>query len=149
MQETQAPPNHSRNTLQIVQGVVLPTVSYDRVMLWAACCTGFFGFLHSGEFTCPPSAATLGYVLLVSDVAVDSHSNTSFASVHLRHNKMDILGVGATVFLGQVDGQVCPVKALLAYLALQGPAPRPLFVFQNGCPISRVDLVRTVRFTLE
>ena len=24
---------------------------YDQIFLWAACCTGFFGFLRSGEFT--------------------------------------------------------------------------------------------------
>ena len=81
-----------------------PTVSYHRIMLWAACYTGFFNFLHSGEFTCPPSAATSVHVLSVSDVAEDSHSNPSFASVYLRHSKTDIYGVGMTIFLGWVDG---------------------------------------------
>ena len=64
------------------------------------------------------SAATFGHVLSGSDVAVDSHSNPSFASVCSRHSKMDIFGVGTTVFLGWLDGLVCPVKAILAYLAL-------------------------------
>ena len=92
----------------------------------------------------PASAATFGHVLSVSDVAVDSHSNPSFASVHLRHSKTDFFGVGTTVFLGGVDGLVSPVKALLAYLALRGPAPGPLFVFQFRSSLSRLDLVRAV-----
>ena len=49
-----------------------PPVSYDRIMFRAACCIGFFSFLRSGEFTCPPSAVTSGHVLSVSDVTVDT-----------------------------------------------------------------------------
>ena len=57
-----------------------PPVTYDKVMLWTACCEQFFGFLHSGEFTCPPAASTIDHVLSVSDVGVDSRSNPLFVS---------------------------------------------------------------------
>ena len=40
-------------------------------------------------------------------------------------------------------------EALLAYLAVRGTAPGPLFVFQNGIPLSRLNLVRAVRAALE
>ena len=36
---------------------------------------------------------------------------------------------------------MCPVKALLAYLALRPPTPGPLFIFQSGIPLSREVLV--------
>ena len=126
-----------------------PPVSQDKVMLWAACCTGFFGFLRSGEFTCPSMNAYSNLMLSADDVRVDSHSNPSFVTIHLRHSKTDIFGVGATIYLGCVDGPICPVKALLAYLVLRGPGPGPLFVFQDGSPLSRSLLVTAVRSALD
>ena len=64
-----------------------PPVSRDRVMLWAEYCTGFFGFLRSGEFTCPSAKDHSNSMLSAADVGVDSHSNPSFVTIHLRHSK--------------------------------------------------------------
>ena len=48
----------------------------DHVILWAACCTCFWGFLHSGEITVPSLRAydSDGH-LSVGDVALDSLSS--------------------------------------------------------------------------
>ena len=126
-----------------------PPVSQDRVMLWAACCTGFFGFFRSGEFTCSSLHAFSESVLLVSDVSVDSRSDPSFVSIYLRQSKTDVFGTGSVVYLGRVDGPICPVKALLSYIALRGVGPGPLFLFQDGTPLSRPALVGAVRRALE
>ena len=46
----------------------------DKVMLWAAACTGFFGFLRAGEFTVPSKQAYEPEVHLnLADLAIDSH----------------------------------------------------------------------------
>ena len=34
----------------------LPPASYLKVLIWAACSIGFFGFLHAGEFLVPDGA---------------------------------------------------------------------------------------------
>lgn len=118
-------------------------------MLWVACCLGFFGFLRSGEFTCSsPAALASDEVLLSADVAVDSHTHPTVASIHLRHSKTDIFGMGAWVHMGRVDGPICPVKALLGYLAVRGMSPGPLFRFVDGSPLSHVGLVDAVRQAL-
>ena len=87
-------------------------------------------------------------MLSPSDVAADSHTNPTIVSLHLRHSKTDIFGVGAWVHMGRVDGPICPVKALLGYLAVRGTAPGPLFRFADGTPLSRTRLVDSVRGAL-
>ena len=106
---------------------------------------GFFGFLQSREFTCEAKDYS-NSMLSVANVGVDSHS---FVTIHLRQSKTDIFGVGATIHLGCVDGPICPGKALLAYLSLRGASPGPLFVLQDGSPLSRSLLVTEVRGALE
>lgn len=45
-----------------------------EVMLWAACLLGFFGCLHSGEFTTVPGSQG---ILQPSDVTVDNRDSRS------------------------------------------------------------------------
>ena len=125
-----------------------PPVSHDAAMLWAACCTGFFGFLRSGEFTTPSLHGGTGPGLSVADVSVDSFSNPSYVALFLRRSKTDTFGVGSTIYLGLVDGSICPVKALLGYIVLRGNGPGPLFAFQSGSPLTRSALVQAVRDAL-
>ena len=90
---------------------------YDAAMLWAACCTGFFGFLRSGEFTCQSHRAFRSTMLSPQDVSVDSHQNPRAVSIHLRQTKADPFSAGVTIYLGRTDHVICPVMALLGYLA--------------------------------
>ena len=124
-----------------------PPIQHNQVMLWAACCVGFFGFLRAGEFTCPVVDISEP-PLTVHDIAVDSRSNPQVITVHLRQSKTDPFGAGCHVYLGRTNTTPCPVAAVLNYLAIRSSSPGPLFVFQNGKPLTRAALVSQLRLAL-
>ena len=45
-------------------------------------------------------------------------------------------------------GSVCPVTALGSYLSLRFSAPRPLFMFSDGCPLTQQQLSSSVQSIL-
>nr|MCH9733566.1 site-specific integrase [Actinomycetes bacterium] len=121
-------------------------VSYDNFMLWAACCLGFFAFLRAGEFTCPSWNLYTASMLSPKDIVVDSRDNPQFLVVTLRHSKTDIFGAGTKLYIGATKTNLCLVAAILAYLARRPHTPGgPLFLWENGLPLSRPALVEAVR----
>ena len=121
---------------------------YDAAMLWAACYTGFFVFLRSGEFTCQSHRVFRPTMLSPQDVSVDSHQNPRVVSIHLCKTKADPFGAGVTIYLGRTDHVSCPVTALLGYLALRGQDPGPLFLFKDGSTLSKARLLSSIRTAL-
>ena len=63
-------------------------------------------------------------------------------------SKTDPFRRGVSIFLGKTDSDLCPVAALLSYLAKRGLAPGPLFRFDEGHPLTRLALVSEVRAAL-
>ena len=123
-------------------------VSYRSRLLWAACCLGLFAFLRTGEFTCPSSAAYNSSMLSWGDIQVDSHDHPSYLRIVLRHSKTDLFGAGVSLFVGATGDTLCPVAAVLSYLSVRPSGPGPLFMYQDGRPLSWVDLVAAVRQAL-
>ena len=124
------------------------THDLDLICLWAACCVGFFGFLHSGEFTCDSWVTYRPSMLSLGDVSIDDQSNTSIVHLTLRCSKTDIFSVGITIHLGWTNDIICPVAPLLGYLAIRPPTPGPLFLLKSGHPLSRSFLVASLRSAL-
>ena len=118
----------------------------DKIMLWAACCLGFFGFLRAGEFTHPASQPEGG--LEASDIATNSRTDPQTLIVHLRHSKTDPFSAGVRLVIGRTGDILCPVTAVLCYLARRPPGPGPLFLFADGTPLSRALLVHHVHEAL-
>ena len=81
-------------------------------------------------------------MLTLQDVAVDSHTFPSHVVIHLKHSKNDPLAVCKRLHLGTTGHLLCPVSALMGYLAIRPTKPGPLFVFSDGSPLSRSRLTQ-------
>ena len=107
-------------------------------MLWAAFTLGFFGYLMAGEFTVPSDTAFDPQSHLSPlDIAVDNHEAPMLIRIRIKQSKTDPFRQGVHIFLGQTNNQLCPVSAMLSYLASRGTTPGPLFKFDNGLPLTR------------
>ena len=122
---------------------------YNNTMLWAACCLAFFGFLRCGEFTLPSATAfDAARHLTYQDIAVDSHAEPSTLSVTLKVSKTDQFGRGSTIYLGRGTPDLCPVTAILHYLAIRGSLEGPLFKRADGQPLTRKWFVDQIQAAL-
>ena len=118
----------------------------DHCMFWAACSLGYFGFLRASEFTVPnlPSFSSSLH-LGVQDISVDSPSAPSCMRVRIKGSKTDPFRKGCFIHIGVGRRPLCAVRAVMNYLALRGDAPGPLFLLQNGQPLSRNILTDWLR----
>lgn len=104
------------DVLQKLYQVWFLSPDFNYTMLWAACCVGFFGFLHSGEFTVQSSHQPC--CIAAYDVAVNSRSSPTHLKVTLQHSKIDPFRCGLTIYVGCSGTHIGPVSAVLAYLAV-------------------------------
>jgi len=114
---------------------------WDHIMLWAAMCLCFFGFLRSGEAVAPDTEFDPSQHLSYNDVAVDNVQHPNYVQVKIKQSKTDPFRVGVKVVIARTGGDLCPVAALLAYMVLRGPSDGPFFRFRRGGPLTRAKLV--------
>ena len=150
IKRTQGSPSSSRLPItDDLMLVILKSLNLqlpDHCMFWAACTLGYFGFLPSAEFTVPSLASFSPSVHLgVQDLAVDSSTAPSCIHVTIKASKTDPFRKGCSIHIGLGKYPLCAVHALLAHLAIRGDGPRPLFLCQNGQPLSRTLLTNWLR----
>ena len=133
--------------LHRIRGVLLvPPVTFDATMLWAAAVTCFFGFFRAGEITVPTATAFDPAVHLAwGDVSTDASSPPSRIRVFLKRSKTDQFGRGVEVWLGDTGDDLSPVRAILSYVAHRGTAPGAFFRFMDGSPLTKQRFVDRVR----
>lgn len=123
--------------------------SFEAVMLWAASLTTFFSFCRSGEITVEnENKFDPSIHLSLADVAVDDAYSPSVISLNIKCSKTDPSRIGYQVVLGSTRDDLCPVVALLAYLARRGEKPGALFQWRDGTPLSKSKFVEAVREAL-
>ena len=112
--------------------------SYATTMLWAACSLAFFAFLRVSEFTIPQEGLyDPSCHLSLQDIAVDIRDTPRLMQVDLKQSKTDPFRQGVTLYLGATDSTICPIKAVLSYLAIRGGHAGPLFLSQSGKGLTR------------
>ena len=148
VQAHQAPPLLKRlpitiEIMRMLQSVwVKNEANAQTAMLWAAACTGFFGFLRAGEFTIASRNAYDPQVhFSLADLSIDSHSAPTMISLRIKQSKTDPFRQGVDVFLGATQADICPVKAMVDYIAVRPQSPGPLFITDIGTPLTRNVLV--------
>ena len=133
VQAHQAPPLLKRlpitiEIMRMLQSVwVKSEANAQTAMLWAAACTGFFGFLRAGEFTIASGNASGNAYdphvhLSLADLSIDSHSAPTMISLKIKQSKTDPFRQGVDVFLGATQADICPVKAMVDYIAVRPPS---------------------------
>ena len=134
---------------EVLRIVSRDPTNFDNIMMWAACCLGYFAFLRAGEFTVSEPFDPAVH-LSVEDVAVDNHQNPTMISVHLKKSKTDQEMTGMTLYVGRTKQDICPVSAVLTYLVKRRGHSQngPLFIREDGSPLSKVALVGWLRTTL-
>ena len=127
----------------------IPLITYEHRLLWAACCLGFFGFLRVAEFTARSTTETPPNIVAINDIQRAAGYPPEFIRVHLRQSKTDPFGTGVHVYLGRTNHSICPVAAILSFVAIRPPnLPGPLLRFLDGSTLSRTYLVTQVKKAL-
>ena len=117
-------------------------LNQDRIMLWAAFTTCFFGFLRAGEIcTKNPQQFNPSAELAFQDVAVDDIRNPQAIKMTIKASKTDPFREGVDIQFQRTNNDLCPVAALLTWLVNRGSAPGPLFQFSSGAPLTRATFV--------
>ena len=126
----------------------LDLANLDNIILWAACCVGFFGFLRGGEFTVnSPFDPSLH--LTLDDIQVDAPLNHKSVCLFIKCFKTDPLRKGCFVLLGHGSTPLSPVVSLVNYPHLHGLSPGPLFLYHDSTPLSRSKLSAFLKSTLQ
>ncbi len=122
----------------------------NSAMLWAASSLCFFGFLRSGEAVVPSESEYDPHVHLnYGDAKVDNTAHPQFMLVRIKASKTDPYRKGVSIYLGTTGSDLCPVAAMLDYMVRRGPAPGPMFTFEDGRLLTRARLVSHLRGALK
>ena len=122
------------------------TAHKERVAMWAICCMAFFGCFRLGELLLEsPNSFDQQYHLTWIHVAVDSQTDPRMLHIHLKQSKTDQFHRGADIVVGRKGTDLCPVAAVLSYIASRGPKQGAFFLGSQAHPIAKTYFIRELR----
>ena len=127
----------------------------DKLMMWAAMLTAFFGFLRISEYTSTYTRTfepdlTLCYSdvkMLHSAQIVRNSSKPIITGIELniKSSKTDPFRMGVLVRLAENGTILCPVRALTEYMAVHPNKQGPLFMSQSNKYLTRRDINKALK----
>ena len=126
--------------LQIRQNLFNSSRNYeDKLMIWAALTTAFFGFLRVSEYT---SSHKTKYDPSTTFLVQDLTLTQEFAKIHIKASKTDPFRHGITIRIAANNSPLCPVTALKQYWSIHPSKTGPLFTYNNNKFLTRKDVNR-------
>ncbi len=124
----------------------------QKVLIWAVACAAFFVFSRLGELLPEnSSSAHPATSLMWGDVTVDDPVTPKMVKFHLKKAKCDQFGKGVDVIVGRTHQELCPVTALVSFMAYRGSKPGPFFTDSDSkvwLKCNFVDVIRHILRTL-
>lgn len=124
---------------------------YTDLLMKAACCLAYFGFLRCGEFTTYSRHFNVECDLCLGDVTLDLKTDTGVCYLRLKASKTDPFRQGYVIPYFVMQSAICPVKILVNYLEARRKINMhlnaPLFLFPDGTHLTRslfLDMLGTV-----
>ena len=118
----------------------------DYIMLWAAACICFFGFMRAGDLVVlSDSGFDPSCHLAAGDVLVNNRSSPSYLTVNVKASKTDPFRQGVQIHLGRTYSELCLVAAILSYMVKRGTNDGPFFEFEDSRYLTRDRFVTAVR----
>lgn len=77
------------------------------------------------------------------------HTAPTIIHLRIKQSKIDPFRLKVDVFLGATQADMCPVQAMIQYLSLREPDAGPLFISQNGVPVTHATLVKELQEALQ
>ena len=128
--------------------------TYFDMLLLAALCLAFFGFLRCGEFTSQSQRFDHTSGLSYSDVTFLLEGQcVSRMLLKLKASKTDPFRQGCTIALYPTGHALCPVRTMRSYLAIRAqhvvsPHTEPLFMTAGREPLTRALFIDCLRYML-
>ena len=105
--------------LKQIREVLMASGNPEKVLIWAVAALAFFGFFRLGELLPPKDQFLPSTCLVWGDVTFDHAENPSMLKVHLKQSKCDQFGAGVDIIVGKTGTPLCPITAVLDYIALR------------------------------
>ena len=126
------------NTLHSILNVLhlVCSSSYETKLFIAAYTSAFFGFFRVSELVPNSAADTSNRSLSINDVNITD--NAASMHVTLRYSKTDQAGIGTCIQIKAIpNSPLCPVAAMVNYLAARPLSSHYLFIHFDGKQLTR------------